>query len=500
MSLKVQNENKIDGISSLINKLFYSSGLYAISKLINIIFSFISFSLIARNFSPDQFGRLDFLLTSIIFLVNLSIFGQDQALGRLINDPIDNSRKEKLALNGFLSQLIVSIVLCICLYLIAIYIFIPLGIPFIKDLGKRGFLIFISQIPFFVIINAGLGLLQWSSKRNYYAILSSISTILPAILLALFLPYRTLSITEVLSIFLVARILLSLLTINFCSKTRLIVINSKFDIDLIKNILFFSTPLGLVVCIETVSPIIQRVLISNYLDDLSLGLFALAYKISSVSLIIGSSFTSAWGPLYLKFYKKSNSSEVFIFVLKIIILFSSILTIILSLYSYNFINILANESYERSALLILPIAFGLSLELVNDVTGAGLFIRKKNYYYTLSYIIFILTFCSSFLVMLPLLDFIAIGYSFLFASIFRFLFITYSSNRFYFIKWPTLQIFIFFLLTYSFSFFFTYVYIVDNIWLKNLILLSISSLFLIIFAFSMTKVEVKAFKQIISIK
>ena len=106
-------ENKLKNISQdkLIFSLAKGSGLYAIAKLLNIFLGFISFGLLARNFAPDEFGKLDFLLVSIIFIVNTSIFGQDQAIGRLINDPIEKDQSQKIANHGFLIQIIYSLFL-----------------------------------------------------------------------------------------------------------------------------------------------------------------------------------------------------------------------------------------------------------------------------------------------------------------------------------------------------------------------------------------------------
>ena len=103
-------ENKLTEISreNVLSSLAKGSGLYAIAKTLNILSGFIAFGLLARNFTPDEFGNLEFLFTAIIFIANTSIFGQDQAVGRLINDPIEKSERKKIANHGFLIQIMYS--------------------------------------------------------------------------------------------------------------------------------------------------------------------------------------------------------------------------------------------------------------------------------------------------------------------------------------------------------------------------------------------------------
>ncbi len=65
----------------VLSSLAKGSGIYAIAKTLNIFSGFIAFGLLARNFAPNEFGKLEFLFTAIIFIANVSIFGQDQAVG-----------------------------------------------------------------------------------------------------------------------------------------------------------------------------------------------------------------------------------------------------------------------------------------------------------------------------------------------------------------------------------------------------------------------------------
>ena len=430
-------ENKLTEISreNVLSSLAKGSGLYAIAKTLNILSGFIAFGLLARNFTPDEFGNLEFLFTAIIFIANTSIFGQDQAVGRLINDPIEKSERKKIANHGFLIQIMYSFFLISLIYLIFSFL-IPLNNSIFSSYSNLTFIIFLIQIPFLVVINAGLGLLQWSSSRRYYAFLSVISYIIPTLLLFFTLPRSSLSISQVLTLYLSSRFIVALVSIILCSKKSFLENLFLVEIKLIRRLIIFAIPLGLVVMLETFSPLIQRILIKSVLSDYDLGLFALAYKISSIILVIGSAFSAAWGPIYLNSYKDPKSKDSFIFIFKIVILISSISITLLSLFSSNLINFLGSKEYTSAYTLILPLSIGLTIEIINDITCIGFFISKKIYYFTISYILFIFSFIGIFLFLSPIYGVSSIGFSILLSYIIKNLFITIFSNRLFYVNWP----------------------------------------------------------------
>ena len=420
---------------SVFSSLAKGSGLYAIAKTLNIFSGFIAFGLLARNFTPNEFGKLEFLFTAIIFIANTSIFGQDQAVGRLINDPIEKSERKKIANHGFLIQITYSIFLTSVIYLI-FSLLIPLDNSIFSSYSNLTFILFLIQIPFLVVINAVLGLLQFSSSRRYYAFLSVISYIIPTLLLVFILPRNSLTISQVLTLYLSSRFIVALIAISLCSNKSFLKNLFLVEIKLIRRLIIFAIPLGLVVTLETFSPIIQRILIKTLLSDYDLGLFALAYKISSIILVIGSAFSAAWGPIYLNSYKDPKSKDSFIFIFKIVILISSISITLLSLFSSNLINFLGSKEYTSAYTLILPLSIGLTIEIINDITGIGFFISKKIYYFTISYILFIFSFIGIFLFLSPIYGISSIGFSILLSYIIKNLFITIFSNRLFYVNWP----------------------------------------------------------------
>ncbi len=483
----LSNENVVSGLAK-------SSFIYAISKIFNIVLGFVSFGLLARNFSPVEFGKLDFLFTIIIFIGNTAIFGQDQALGRLINEPIDDKERLKIANHGFLIQIVYSIFLTLLVFTLYNWL-IPSENIISSSYPSLTFSISLIQIPFFVILYAGLGLLQWSSSKKSYALLSVLSYLIPTVLLFALIRNHDLSITQVLLLYLVSRFIIAVLTIIFCLRKSFLNKIFSIDLNLVKKLIIFAIPLGLVVTFETFAPLLQRYLVKSILSDYDLGLFALAYKIASVILILSSAFSTAWGPIFLNSYKDLNAKISFILVFKIFVVISSIGIVFLSVFSSNFINILGSTEYQAAKNLILPLSLGISIEILNDITGIGFFIYKKNYFYTYSFLLFIFAFTLIFLLLSPIYGYLSIGYSIFLSYLIKNVFITILSNKLYFVNWPYKIAFF----SYSISFLISSLanqYTTSAILISKFALL-ILGLFLLLTIFfqSLSQKEIKIFRK-----
>ena len=123
-------------------------------------------------------------------------------------------------------------------------------------------------------------------------------------------------------------------------------------------------------------------------------------------------------------------------IFKLVIVCSSTIILLLSVFSSNFINLLGSSEYQTAKYLILPLTLGLSVEVLNEITGIGFFISKKIYYYTFSYIIFIFSFLIGFLFFTPIYGYLGIGISIFFSYLIKTVFITFFSNRLYPVNWP----------------------------------------------------------------
>ncbi len=183
-------------------------------------------------------------------------------------------------------------------------------------------------------------------------------------------------------------------------------------------------------------PLWERVLVKWFLEDYELGLFALAARIAAISTLIESAFNTAWGPVYLKISNRRSSHRIFSITLKLIALVSSFFLLLMSIFSSNIVEVVGESSYSESQILIFPLVLSICIQLIANVTQVGILIEKKPIYYLISYLLYAIIFTTVFILSVPYLGLISIGWSIAIASLCRAYFVSKLSNKIYKVSWP----------------------------------------------------------------
>ncbi len=462
----------------MVFSLVKDSGLFATAKLINVISAFIIFGYIARNFNPESLGKIDFISTLIVFIVNTAIFGQGSSLGRLINDPIEVKEKRILATNSLILQLAALFIMLGLLVITDNYFSID---KFIFNNSHALKSVVLIQIPFVLATEICLGALLWNRFQKFFALITILSSLSSCVFLVITFEIFKIDITilNVFRVYLVARSLVAAISIHFCIKQRIFSSIKSIDFAKMNDLLKIAIPLGLLTGVGTILPLWQRVLIKSYLQEYNLGLFALSAKIVSVITVLGASFNNAWGPIYIKSYQEKDIKRIFIFVFKSIGYICSIIILLISINAADLVKILGDSNYNSASLLILPLSIGLCLEILQHVTEIGIFISKKSFYYLISYLLFVLCFTIVFMLSVKHFGFISIGWSLAISYLVKTIFMTLLSQRFYKVNWPYNSI----MLTMGTSIGFSYMYYINLFTSTSTFLILIISISLVTYFF-----------------
>ena len=100
-------------------------------------------------------------------------------------------------------------------------------------------------------------------------------------------------------------------------------------------------------------------------------------------LNVSASFSIAFGPYSLKFFKEPESTKSFKLIFKFIVLASCYSILFLSFFSKDIVEIFGGSKYVSAIYLILPLSLSTCTDIVANITGIGLFIKKRNIYYFL---------------------------------------------------------------------------------------------------------------------
>jgi len=84
------------------------SAIYGLAGALNKGFALITFPLLARHFSVEDFGLIDYLNTLVVLFVTFLVFGQDSAVARFFYEHNDDAnRRQVISQSLFLQATIV---------------------------------------------------------------------------------------------------------------------------------------------------------------------------------------------------------------------------------------------------------------------------------------------------------------------------------------------------------------------------------------------------------
>ena len=164
--------------------------------------------------------------------------------------------------------------------------------------------------------------LKAKGKNKIYALLSVIQTALMASLNVFFLVYRSMGIRGYLLAY-----ILSEIVIDVCLIITADIINdlkkARFDRDLFKRMILFSSPLILNNVSWWVIQSSDKVMVEAMISAAALGIYTAAAKIPALINVMVSIFQQAWGISAVKEYESSNDKEYYSTVLRYLFLFIS---------------------------------------------------------------------------------------------------------------------------------------------------------------------------------
>jgi O-antigen/teichoic acid export membrane protein len=215
-------------------------------------------------------------------------------------------------------------------------------------------------------------------------------------------------------------------------------IESKININSIKNSLNFGLPLVPHSIAGIFLSMSDRIFIANMLDVSSVGIYAIAFQISSAISIIMLSINQAWAP---NLNEKLNSNPTFAEKVKIvkqtykIAIIMIIITIIFILFSPLIYNLFINEKFYAgvSITIFLSIAF-LFKGFYFLVTNYIFFLKKTKY-------LSMITILSSIIIsvlnyfLIPKFGIMGSSIATLICWILQFLIVFYLANKLYKMPW-----------------------------------------------------------------
>lgn len=419
--------------------LLKDSVVYGLGGAVSRLTFLVTFPLLARAFSVSEFGVFDTINTAINFLAILLVFGQDSAIARFYYEyDSDDERKELIS-----QSLIFQCGLTVISVLTAIFL-TPYILSFLAGtMNKVELWLAILQVPFTVLLLFSQNILKWTFRRNAYLLVTVGSVFLTMALLLISILCLEPTFSGVLSAYLIAKLVFSLLGLYLCREYIRVPKNLRY----LPQVLHFAIPIGLVCTIGAFVPPMQRAILSENLSLESLGYFAAGAKVAILINLPIEAFQTAWGPFSLSIYKEESANKTYSAALKIyVFLLGSTLMVQAALAKFA-IELLTSPEYLTGSTVVFPIAAAYAIQAVGKVTSLGIVLSKKTIVTVYAYLIFLI--CFLFLTQLMTQSYglmgvsVAMAISYLIKSLCE----TFFSHLTYKIPWPFWRISAYTLLT-----------------------------------------------------
>ncbi|WP_369901755.1 lipopolysaccharide biosynthesis protein [Bacillus manliponensis] len=348
---------------------------FSIGSWLSIIIGFITTPIITRILSPEEFGKSSLFMVILNVLLLISLFGTDQSFVRFFYEKEEESRKKllwdclKLPLFNFL---ILSTILLVFYKQTSLFVFSEESIWLTIILV---FSLFIQIVNRYAVL-----IIRMEQKGFLFSLLQLFNKLFEFIGILVFAyylgsTYEILIYSQSFSYLFVAiiAIVFALSYWNFFKK------NTGMSPNSMKEIIQYGFPLAITLLVTWVFQSIDRIAIKQWSTLTELGLYAAAFKIISILMIIQTTFTTFWTPVSYEHYKNRPKETGFFSDMNQIITLVMFVVGIGTLMFKDIIIYLLGDSYREAAnimpfLVFLPVMYTIS---ETSVVGINFFKKTK---------------------------------------------------------------------------------------------------------------------------
>jgi O-antigen/teichoic acid export membrane protein len=284
------------------------------------------------------------------------------------------------------------------------------------------------QIPFITSYTSASIVLRFEKRFYSFIILVSSSAFVNLSTLYYFLIYAEKGLSGFFQAQLISLIVTFSISLYFIKKWMILLTSVQY----MKYALSYALPQFPARMGSVINTYFNRFYINNYLTVYSLGLYSMAFKISSVFQLLYQVFLMFWTQTMFEFLKRDDHDKFFIIIFKITstILFSVIC--FFSIFSKTIL-LIVSPKFQEAHYLVGLISFSFCLMILKEIVDIGPKYLKKTAYLNVSF--FLTAFVNIILsvVLVPKIGLVGVGIAFVVSNFVLFFSSLIISNYLYFI-------------------------------------------------------------------
>lgn len=354
---------------NLLKKFFSFSYGSWVGLIIGLFFTIIS----ARLLSPEDFGKASlFTLVMNIFMIFI-VFGTDRSFVRFFYEEKEENRGG-LLYNCLRLPILISLItiIFICLFYKQISMFL------FDEVNLLAFYMLVIGILTQVLYRFGVLVIRMEQKGNLYSILEILNRSISLIFLIMF--YLVIGASYEIIIFstVITFVILTIISLNFGKKywsyknySKSNLLHSKADI------LNYGFPLLLTTLITWLFQSFDKIAIRQWSTLEELGLYAAAFKIVALLMVLQTTFSTFWTPVSYENYQKNPENKDFYRNMFKVVSFGMFFVAILSIAGKDLIVILLGNEYKGAAIIMPLLVFMPLMYTISETTVIGINFQKK---------------------------------------------------------------------------------------------------------------------------
>lgn len=421
------------------SKLIKNSIIYTGTNLITALSAFILLPIYTSYLSTEGFGIVSSMQTFAAILTIFMTLAIEQSIFRIYYDYNDDENKKMFLGTIFTSILIIGLSVTILAFIFSNLLnFIFPSINFYPFYALTIFYAFALSLFSFI-----KSIQQLKQNAGLFASLSLLNFFLIAVITLYYLVLKKDGAEGYVKAMLIGTFLSAIIAFWFSKGYLKLTFRSEYLIQALK----YSAPMLPSLLSAWVLNLSDRIFIDHNLSQSDLGIYSLAFRISSIIILTSSAFYSAYSPMFFEkaanlsnieakqFLRKTNS--VFIYIIGIICL-------VIFLFSKELLIMFFQPKYLPAVQLIKLFCLSFFISQITGLLNLMYYQIKKTYIVTIAICLSALVNIALNAIFIPRFGLNAAVINSIVASIINFLILLLYSKSAYFIKLPFEAILIFF--------------------------------------------------------
>lgn len=402
--------------------------IYGLAPSIGKFVGIFLIPIYTRVFTPEEYGVIDLVYVIIYLLIVLADLNIYNGVGRYFYSAKSEKEKQIIVSTAFWNEVILSIVI-----LFLSIIFSDKITSFLSTQEYNAvFLVALLWLPVSCIFTYLCVIMRYEKKPWLFLTASLVQIIVKvSVSLVTILVFKW----GMVGIFwgqITGDLFGSILLFIFLKKYIILSWKPK----ILKKLLHFSVPLVPAVLVIYFNQSFNRFLLIKYLSLESVGLYAIASKISSIFVLIGVAFRMAWEPFLYESLERKDNKNVFIRIYKLMLSFLCIFGIGITLFSKEILSLLTTKEYLPAYPLVGFLSIYSILNILRLIVGVGPKIVKKTIYDSISIVTGVIVNILTLFIFIPKYGIIGAGYSLCLGGLVTLGIYWYFTYKFYPINYP----------------------------------------------------------------